>query len=89
MKRKTKTFVQIYFISMNIKINILVAEQQQRQKWKPNGTKHIRCSRSSSKREVYSNTIFPQETRKISNKPPSLLNSAIKKNEIMPFAAIG
>lgn len=31
MKRKIKTFVQIYFISMNTKINILVAEQQQRQ----------------------------------------------------------
>ena len=25
------------------------------------------CSKSSSKREVYSNTILPQETRKISN----------------------
>ena len=25
------------------------------------------CSKSSSKREVYSNTISPQETRKISN----------------------
>ena len=27
------------------------------------------CSKSSSKREVYSNTILPQETRKISNNP--------------------
>ena len=26
------------------------------------------CSKSSSKREVYSNTILPQETRKIANK---------------------
>ena len=26
------------------------------------------CSKSSSKREVYSNTILPQETRKISEK---------------------
>ena len=26
------------------------------------------CSKSSSKREVYSNTVSPQETRKISNK---------------------
>ena len=30
------------------------------------------CSRSSSKREVYSNTILPQETRKISNKQSNL-----------------
>ena len=29
------------------------------------------CSKSSSKREVYSNTILPQETRKTSNKQPS------------------
>ena len=30
------------------------------------------CSKSSSKREVYSNTILPQETRYISNKQPNL-----------------
>ena len=30
--------------------------------------KPMRCSKSSSKREVYSNTILPQETRKKSNK---------------------
>ena len=29
-------------------------------------------SKSSSKREVYSNTILPQETRKISNKKSNL-----------------
>ena len=28
------------------------------------------CSKSSSKREVYSNTALPQETRKISNRQP-------------------
>ena len=30
-------------------------------------------SKSSSKKEVYSNTILPQETRKISNKQPNLI----------------
>ena len=30
------------------------------------------CSKSSSKREVYSNSILPQETRKISHKQPNL-----------------
>ena len=30
------------------------------------------CHKSSSKREVYSNTILPQETRKISNKQSNL-----------------
>ena len=31
----------------------------------------MRCSKSSSKGEVYSNTILPQETRKTSNRQPS------------------
>ena len=30
------------------------------------------CSKSSSKREVYSNTILPKEIRKISNKQSNL-----------------
>ena len=33
-----------------------------------NTTKPMGCSKSSSKREVYSNTILPQETRKTSNR---------------------
>ena len=36
-------------------------------------------SKSSSKREVYSNTILPQETRNISNKPPKLIPKAIRE----------
>ena len=35
-------------------------------------------SKSSSKREVYSNTILPQETRNISNKQPNLTPKAIR-----------
>ena len=30
------------------------------------------CSKSNSKKEVYSYTSLPQETRKISNKPPNV-----------------
>ena len=37
------------------------------------------CNKSSSKREVYSNTILPQETRKISNKQPNLTPKAIRE----------
>ena len=37
------------------------------------------CSKSSSKREVYSDTILPQETRKISNKQPKLTPKAIRE----------
>ena len=34
------------------------------------------CSKSKSKREVYSNTILPQEIRNISNKQPNLTPKA-------------
>ena len=39
------------------------------------------CSKSSSKREVYSNTILPQETRNISNKKPNLKPKAIRERQ--------
>ena len=43
-------------------------------KWKGrhNDPKPMGCSKSSSKREFYSNTILPQETEKISKKQPKL-----------------
>ena len=37
------------------------------------------CSKSSYKREVYSNTILPQETRNISNKQPNLTPKTIRE----------
>ena len=37
------------------------------------------CSKSSSKREVYSNTILPQETGNISNKKPNITPKAIRE----------
>ena len=36
-------------------------------------------SKNSPKREVYSNTVRPQETRNISNKQPNLTSKAIRK----------
>ena len=36
-------------------------------------------SKSSYKREVYSNTTLPQETRKISNKQPNLTLKATRE----------
>ena len=38
--------------------------------WKHNNSKPMGCSKSSSKREVYSSTILPQEKRKTSNRQP-------------------
>ena len=43
----------------------------------------MECSKSSSKKEVYSNTILPQETRKISNKQSNLTPKG-KKNRQKP-----
>ena len=37
------------------------------------------CSKRSSKREDYSNTILPQETRNNSNKQPNLTPKAIRE----------
>ena len=39
------------------------------------------CSKSSSNREVYSNTILPQETRKISNKQPKLMHKQLEEEQ--------
>ena len=41
--------------------------------------KPMGCSKSSSKREVYSNTILPQETRKTSNKQPNFISKTTGK----------
>ena len=38
-------------------------------------------SKSSSKREVYSNTILPQETRKTSNRQPNFTPKATGKRQ--------
>ena len=37
------------------------------------------CTKSSSKREVYSNTILPHETRKTSNRQPNFTPKTIEK----------
>ena len=37
------------------------------------------CGKSSSKREVYSNTILPQKTRKLLNRQPNFTPKATVK----------
>ena len=39
------------------------------------------CSKSSPKREVYSNTILPQEKRKTSNIQPNFTPKQLEKEE--------
>ena len=42
------------------------------------------CSKNRSKREVYSNTILPKETRKITNKQPNLTPKATRERRTKP-----
>ena len=44
-------------------------------------SKPMGCGKSSSKREVYSYTSLPQETRKISNKQSNLTPKELEKEE--------
>ena len=46
--------------------------------------KPVGCSKSSSKREVYSNTILPQETRKTSNRQANFTPKATGKRRKKP-----
>ena len=47
--------------------------------WKHDDPKPMGCSKSSSKREVYSNTILLKETGNISNKQPNLTPKTIRE----------
>ena len=47
--------------------------------WKHKDPKSMGFSKSNSKREVYSNTILPQETRKASNRQPNFTPKATGK----------
>ena len=46
---------------------------------KHNNSKPMGCSKSSSKKEVYSNTILPQEIRKTSTRQPNFTPKATGK----------
>ena len=46
---------------------------------KHDNPKPMGCNKSSSKGEVYNNTILPQETRKITNEQPKLTPKAIRE----------
>ena len=42
----------------------------------------MECRESSSKGDVYSNTILPQETRKVANKHPNLTPRTTRERRI-------
>ena len=49
-----------------------------------NKSKPMGCSKSSPKREDYSNTILPQETRKTSNRQPNFTPKMTGKRRTKP-----
>ena len=53
-------------------------------KTKHNNPKSMGCRRSSSKKEVYSDTSQPQEMRKISNEQPNLTPKELEKEQTKP-----
>ena len=57
---------------------------QDKWKWKENFPKFMRCRKSSSKRDVYSDTGLPQETRKLSNKNLNYQLKELEKEEQSP-----
>ena len=52
--------------------------------WKHDKSKPMGCSKSSPKREVYSNTILAQETRKRSNRQPNFIPKTNGKRKKKP-----
>ena len=54
-------------------------ETRDKRKQKHDDPKPMRRSKSSSKREVYSNTILPLEARKTSNRQPNLTPKTTRK----------
>ena len=49
--------------------------------WKHDNPKPMGCTKSSSKGEVFSDTILPQETRKILNKQPKLTPKTTRESK--------
>ena len=68
--RLNNTFLNNQQVTEEIKREIKKISRNKWQ-WKHNNSKPMGCSKSSPKREVYSNTILLQETRKTSNRQPN------------------
>ena len=75
------TFINNQQVTEDIKREIKKISKNKWQ-WKHNNSKATGCSQSSSKREVYSNTILPQETRKTLNRQLNFTPKATGKRRI-------
>ena len=70
--RLNNTFLNNQQVTEEIKREVKKISRRKWQ-WKHDISKSMGCSKSSSKREVYSNTILPQGTRKTSNRQPNFM----------------
>ena len=78
--RLNDTFLNNQQVTEEIKGEIKKLSRNKWQ-WKHNNSKPMGCSESSSKREVYRNTILPQETRKTLNKQPNFIPKTTGKRK--------
>ena len=81
--RLNNTFLNNQQVTEEIKREIKKISRNKWQ-WKHNNSKPMGCSKSSSKREVYSNTILPQESRKTSNRQPNWHLKQLEKEQKNP-----
>ena len=66
-RRLNNTFLNNQQVTEEIKREIKKISRSKWQ-WKHNNSKPVGCCKNRSKREIYCNTVLPQETRKILNR---------------------
>ena len=76
IKREIKKFLETNDIE-----NTTTQKNKTKQTNKKKTQKTMGCNQSSPKREVYSNTILPQETRKTSNRQPNFIPKTTGKRK--------
>ena len=77
--RLNKTFLNNQQVTEEIKRKKKISRNKWQ--WKHDNSKPMGCSKSSSEREVYSNTILLQETRKTSNRQANFMPKTTGKRE--------
>ena len=63
--------------------------QRNKWKWKHDNPKPMGFTNRSAKREIYSNTSLPQETRETSNKQPNFTSETTRNRRRTPKLAEG
>ena len=79
--RLNNTFLNNQQVTEEIKREVKKISRRKWQ-WKHDISKSMGYSKSSSKREVYSNTILPQQTRKTLNRQPNFIPKTSGKRRI-------